>query len=158
MEKQSGKVYFFHDGVAVKIGSTTQSLEERKWQLQVGSHNFITIIGHIDSEFHEALEKQIHLVMAHKKIHRPTGTGEWFNLTIAEAIEVIQEYKNGKINNYTYGEAYGHPAHFVRPIWRGQQNQTARLGEDVSERAWRVWDSGSKRFQPAVGRKHAVSG
>src|SRR5574343_624850 len=152
----SGHVYFFHNGTHCKIGYTTPDIRERLWAAHVWSPHALNIIGTIASEFPDQLEKQIHLQLAHCRIVKPSGNGEWFDLTIAEAQRVILENENGQIRQYNYSEAHGHPAHHVRPLRRGQQDQAGGLGQDVLRRAWNVWNPGSKRVQPSQRREHSL--
>lgn len=135
----TGKVYFFHNGKECKIGYTTPDLLKRLWQAHVWSPYALNIVGWINTEFPEQLEKAIHLELASKRLVKPSGNGEWFDLTIAETKEVIERNKHGHIKHYTYSHAPGHPAHFVRPLRRGQQDETAGHGKTLPERIRRLW-------------------
>jgi hypothetical protein len=156
----NSKVYFFSDGEAIKIGAcTTGDLRQRKWQLQVGSKHFLEIIGWINTDFPFELEKSLHVLYAGRKIYRPTGTGEWFDLTISEAIKVIKEYENGyEWNNNSYVTACGNPAHTVRPLWRGQQDTTGCGGQSLPERKGGMLHSCLERVQSVVRSKLAIGG
>ena len=152
----SGHVYFFHNGKECKIGFTTPDLKLRLWAAHVWSPHALTIVGTIAAEFPDQLEKAIHLQLAHRRLVKPSGNGEWFDLTLDETTKVILENKNGQLRQYHYSKAHGHPAHHVRPLRRGQQDQAGGLGQDVVQRAWGVWDSRPQRVQPPVSGKHAL--
>jgi hypothetical protein len=152
-----GKVYFFHNGKACKIGmQCPEDIRTKLWAAHVWSPHALNIVGWINTDFPDQLEKQIHLQMAHRWINKGTGHGEWFDLSLDETTKVIESNKHGNIIRYNYSNAPGHPAHHVRPLWRGQQDQAPRLGKDVSRRAWSVWNPGPKRVQSVVGGEHAI--
>ena len=91
----SGHVYFFHNGKECKIGFTTPDPKLRLWAAHVWSPHALTIVGTIAAEFPDQLEKAIHLQLAHRRLVKPSGNGEWFDLTLDETTKVILENKNG---------------------------------------------------------------
>jgi len=154
----NGKVYFFHNGSECKIGKTCPALARRLWQAHVWSPRSLTVVGWIETEFPEQLETQIHLEMAHRRLVKPSGNGEWFDLTIAETKEVIEKHKHGKLTYKTYSNAPGHPAHSVRQIRGRQQDEAGQPGQGLQERGWSIWNPGPQRVQHVVSPKHAIGG
>jgi hypothetical protein len=157
-EKTMGKVYFFHNGEWCKIGQTTPELKKRLWQAHVWSPRPLTIVGYIETDFPELLEKQIHreLVTVWKK--KPSGKGEWFDLTIAEATRVIKEHQHGKIKHQAHSNAPGHPSHSVRQIRRGQQHQTQTDGEVQHRQQRRDCFARVVRVFASIGTEHGLGG
>jgi hypothetical protein len=153
-----GRVYFFHNGQHVKIGYTTPALLRRLWQAHVWSPRELSIIGWIETEFPEQLERAIHLELASKRLVKPSGNGEWFDLTISETKQVIESNKHGDILHKTYSNAPGHPAHLIRQIWRVKRDEVTGLGENVYQREWRMRYSNPKRLFAVGGTEYAIGG
>ena len=154
-----GKVYFFHNGTECKIGYTVPFLKQRLWAANVWSPYALNILGWITSEFPDQLEKEIHLELAHLRIIKPSGNGEWFDLTIDEVTEIISRYKqHGKLKHYNYSTAKGHPAHFIRSVWGGQQNETGHEGQGLPISKRRLSYSCDQRIQHAERAKYGVGG
>jgi hypothetical protein len=153
-----GLVYFLSDGAAIKIGATDCDVAHRRWALQVGCATQLELVGTIKTDFPFVMENSLHLKMAAKKIRRASGHGEWFNLTIAEAIEIIKENENGNIVHKTYSHAPGHPSHSVRPLWRGQQNQAGQHGQGLPQRSGGIRHPSVERVLNVISPKHAIGG
>jgi hypothetical protein len=153
------RVYFFHNGSECKIGCTENDLRHRLWAAHVWSPRALEILGWVEAKPGEKtiLEKQIHLAVAHLRLVKPSGNGEWFKLSRSEALETIKKYE-GNQNNYTYGHASRHPAHHVRPLRGRQQNETAGDGEILYHGVGPFGHSMPKLLFTTGGTKHAIGG
>lgn len=153
------RVYFFHNGNECKIGCTENDLRHRLWAAHVWSPRALEIIGWIETDPGQkyAVEKQIHLTLAHLRMVKPSGNGEWFKLTRNQALETIEKYEGTK-NNYTYGHASRHPAHYVRPLRGRQQNETSSDGEILHHGVGPFGHSLPKLLFTTGGSKHAIGG
>ena len=155
----SDQVYFFHNGVECKIGCTEHDLRKRLWAAHVWSPRALEILGWIDCEPGTKFdaEKEIHLRLAHLRIVKPSGFGEWFNLTKAEALTLIETYEGTKKHDINCNPPR-HPSHFVRPLRGRQQDKTSGAGEVLHNGKGAFGDSRFKRIQFARGTKHAIGG
>ena len=151
------RIYFFHNGKECKIGCTENDLRRRLWAAHVWSPNALEIIGWINVEtgMKYIEEKAIHLSLAHRRLVKPSGNGEWFAITKAETLNIINTYEGTK-NDYNYGTASRHPAHNVRPLCGRQQNQTASDGEVLHNSFGVFSNSNPKRLLTSRGTKHAL--
>lgn len=68
-----------------KIGSTKGSVQKRIRELQTGCPYQIDLINHHQSEFGQVIERTLHNRYNHMKTH-----GEWFQLSISEEIDFIE--------------------------------------------------------------------
>ena len=72
---RAGYIYLMFDGVAYKIGKTT-NIEQRQRQAQIYSPNEVTIVHAFWVSDMHRVETSIHEILADQHIR-----GEWFNLT-----------------------------------------------------------------------------
>lgn len=150
-----GLVYFFHNGTRCKIGYTTKPVGVRLSAGNVWSPDRLNLLGWIESEFPDKLEKAIHLRLAQ---YNPRRKGEWFDLTIAQSLKVIKEYENANICHKHYRNAPGHPAHTVRPLCGRQHNQAENNREVQHGRKRGDCFTRLKRLLTVDGTKHGFSG
>ena len=151
------RIYFFHNGKECKIGCTEKDIQHRLWAAHVWSPFALEIIGWVTTQpgMKYVMEKTIHLKLAHLRLIKPSGNGEWFAISKAEAIQIIKKYE-GHENNYTYGHASRHPAHTIRPLCGRQQNQTADHGQILRDGGRAFGNSGAKRLLVARSAEHAI--
>ena len=156
--QMTNRVYFFHNGSECKIGCSEHDLRRRLWAAHVWSPHPLEILGWIDCEPGTKFdaEKDIHLRLAHLRIVKPSGFGEWFNISKSETLQLIETYEGTKKHNH-YSNAARHPAHTVRPLRRGQQNETAGAGKVLHNTGRAFGGASFKRVQLARCTEHAVS-
>jgi hypothetical protein len=73
-----------------KIGITRKTVEERMKSLQTGNPLTLTLVEKYESKIYQKIETIIHRMLKHKKYipeDFDTLKGEWFQLTLFEALE-----------------------------------------------------------------------
>jgi hypothetical protein len=98
-EKQNGYVYFvkFKNSKAVKIGKTFNILS-RLNALKNGSGDDLCLLGYIYCDDYQKMELKSHDLFKYKRV-----SGEWFNISVDEAIEYIISL-NGVVANSIVGK------------------------------------------------------
>ena len=77
-------MYIIRSGEFYKIGMTRVDVRKRIATLQTGSPQLLEIVKVIETDDPEALERDLHRMLGHKR-----GEGEWFKLD-AEDLRVLK--------------------------------------------------------------------
>lgn len=85
-----GFVYFIRETGTqfFKIGATSDSIETRTVQLQVGNPRELKVFGFVECEEPMEKEKEIHNIWFDRHIR-----GDWFSFTDAQAFDIIKAHE-----------------------------------------------------------------
>ena len=86
-----GKVYFFTNGVNIKIGYTKGNIQKRLMQLNTGSDNQLYSLGYMTGD--KNTENELHLKFANIRLR---NNGEWFSADqhLIDYINSVNEVPN----------------------------------------------------------------